>query len=231
MRYDAIVFDLFGTLVPTGDLDVFLEDHCQTAVRLGVDVEDYVRAWFSKPTTLKRTTGGFANTIEAIKDICNQLNVNVSDEVIRWSAASRIEVTRQVLLKPRADALGTLEAISQRGLQLGMISDCSTEVPLVWPETDLSQWFNATIFSCNEGTKKPDPRLYAMMCRRLSTMPEKCLFVGDGACPELTGAQHLGMDAALICPPDEAKAILNRAEGRNWKGKTVASLTEVLDLI
>ncbi len=44
MRYQAVIFDLFGTLVPTPPQNLFLDDHRRTAALLGADGEAYVQA-------------------------------------------------------------------------------------------------------------------------------------------------------------------------------------------
>ena len=229
MKYDAVIFDLFGTLVPTPD-DEFEVDHRRTAAALGVDGDLYFSAWYGEELTLKRATGVLGDMRSMIEAVCDKLNVTPTPEAIALWVEHRMKVTRGVL-KPRADARETLGRLRGMGLRLGMMSDCSCEVPLIWGETPMAEWIDEALFSCREGLKKPDPRFYRAACERLSVAAERCLFVGDGACPELTGARRVGMDAVLICPPAERHIIMDRDETRKWTGPRIAALSELSGLV
>ena len=231
MRYDAVIFDLFGTLVPTPSPEPFVADHRRTAELLGVDGDAYLEAWYSQPMALRRSIGLFPDIAQAIKAVCDGLGVEITAQQLDEAVARRIETTRQVLMTPRHDALDTLDSIGQAGLRRGLISDCSAEVPEIWPETPFAGRIDAAAFSSKEGMKKPDRRLYENVCWQLHLQPDQCLFVGDGACPELTGALEAGMDAVLICPPQEAGIILGRDEGKNWQGPVISSLSKLLGMI
>jgi putative hydrolase of the HAD superfamily len=231
MRYDAVIFDLFGTLVPTPAIEPFMDDHRRTAESVGADPEQYVRAWYDMDMALKRSIGIFPTMEAAVRAVCDRLGLPVSGEQLTSAAASRIDATRQVLLAPREDAISTLAALKSAGLRRGLISDCNDEVVRVWPETPFAAYIEATAFSCQEGIKKPDRRLYESVSAKLGLGPDQCLFVGDGASPELTGAGQCGMDAVLICPPAEADIIMARQEGQNWDGPVIRSLSEVLKMV
>jgi len=231
MRYDAVVFDLFGTLVPTPPIEPFMEDHRRTAASIGVDAEAYMRAWSSVDMALKRSIGIFPTMAAAVKAVCDEMGVAVTEEQLAQASASRIAATREVLLAPRPDAIETLDRLTAAGLRRGLISDCNDEVVQIWPETPFARRIQAAVFSCKEGIKKPDRRLYELVSGRLGLNPDQCLFIGDGASPELTGALQAGMDAVLICPPGEADVIRARQEVQNWSGPVVTSLIEILKLV
>ena len=89
-----------------------------------------------------------------------------------------------------------------------MISVCTEDVPQVWDETPLGGEFDATVFSCDVGVSKPDPRIYEIACERLEVEPAECLFVGDGANDELPGAERVGHDR---CPAARARRRAHRA--------------------
>ena len=229
MRYQAVIFDLFGTLVPT-PTGLYEDDHRRTAALLGADGEAYVQAYYEEEMALKRATGVFPDIPATIKAVCEKLGVDACPAVLTRAAVNRMETTRRAL-QPRPDALETLDALRGLGLKLGMMSDCTCEVPLLWPETPFAERFDEALFSCDLGMKKPDPRFYELMCEKLAVPAERFLFVGDAGCAELTGAREVGMEAALICPPDEAQVIMARQEARNWHGPQIAALSEVLNLL
>ena len=109
----------------------------------------------------------------------------------------RMEFTRRSLA-PREDAAETVATLRARGYKVGLISDCSVEVPALWQETRLAPLVDAPVFSCVVGLRKPDPGIYAIVCERLGVPAGACLYVGDGSSHELTGARTAGMDPVLI---------------------------------
>lgn len=134
------------------------------------------------------------------------------------------------LLAPRPDAPATLAALKAAGLKLALMSVCSAEVPHLWPATPMAPYFDAALFPCREGLTKPEPRFYALACRRLGVPAGRCLYVGNGASGELTGAAAAGMHPVLIGVAGDEDYVLERDDARDWPGPTVARLGEVVGL-
>jgi FMN phosphatase YigB (HAD superfamily) len=65
----------------------------------------------------------------------------------------------------------------------------------------------------------------------LHVEPNACLYVGDGAYAELTGASLVGMHAVLISDPAEAEMEALRPEAEGWTGPTIAHLSEISTLV
>jgi putative hydrolase of the HAD superfamily len=78
--------------------------------------------------------------------------------------------------------------------------------------------------------KKPDPRIYDLVCRQLGVEPDRCLYVGDGSSRELTGAREVGMTPILISVPTD-QYFVEREDASEWTGPVVESLSEVLDFV
>jgi len=225
VTYKAVVFDLFGTLVYPFDSARFEEIMRQMASTVGVDYEIFHRFW-SVDTWWKRATGYFP-TIEATVDfICKANDVFPSQQQLRDAAQMRYAFAKSAL-RPRHDAVATLQAIKNEGLLLGLISDCTVEVPEIWSKTPFAPWIEVPIFSCTAGTKKPDPRIYRMACERLACAPDECVYVADGFSQELQGATTVGMRAILLSPPGEAPEHDTGWEGETWQGERVSSLWDV----
>ena len=108
----------------------------------------------------------------------------------------------------------TLAELRRRGHELGLISVCSQDVPQRLGRDPLGGEFDATVFSCDVGVSKPDPRIYEIACERLAVEPADCLFVGDGANDELPGAERAGMTALQLRAPGEPLT----PEGEVWTG-------------
>lgn len=121
--------------------------------------------------------------------------------------------------------------MKQRGYSIGLISDCSPEVPLLWQETPFVPLIDAAIFSCAVKLKKPNSRIYRLACQKLGVIPENCLYVGDGASRELTGASRVGMRPVMIRVPYEDGYEAYRPDSEAWQGPTISSLEEVMKFL
>jgi putative hydrolase of the HAD superfamily len=227
MKYDAVIFDLFGTLVEIFSLEeyrVFLEDMCAV---LGVSPTDFTSRWDEKADD--RALGRIP-VVEQLAELCRDLGVDVTPAQLARAVGMRVDFVRGILV-PRDDAEATLAALRERGLKVGVISDCSEEVVAAWPGTPLAPLVHEAVLSAAVGMKKPDPRVYELACERLGVPPEKCLFVGDGGSRELTGASAVGMDAVLIRVPGDAGDDAFRRDAEEWDGTRVAALREIVELV
>jgi putative hydrolase of the HAD superfamily len=225
MRYDAVIFDLFGTLVENFWLEDYRSVLHEMADLLGVPGEEFIEGWSG--TFRLRVAGAFRSVEENIR----HLYVDLADGArIEEATRVRLEFTRRSLL-PAPDAVATLASLKRSGHLIGLISDCSVEVPALWDTTPFTPLFDAAVFSCEVSIKKPDPRIYRIACDRLGVRPERVLYVGDGGSSELSGAAAVGMHPVLIRRPDDVSGDLVRIDGEEWDGDVVGTLAEVLDLV
>ena len=218
MRYRAVIFDLFQTLVPW-DAEESRRFSDQVATTAGVEPERYWEAWLSGHHLPNRNTGPMTEHLQAL---FAELGVEPELEEV---LAMRRERAKRTLV-PWPDALPTLEELRRRGHLLGMISVCTEDVPQVWDEAPLGRMFDTTVFSCDVGVAKPDRRIYEIACERLEVEPRDCLFVGDGANEELPGAERVGMTAIQLRVPGQPLT----PEGETWTGPWVEHLGDVLEL-
>jgi putative hydrolase of the HAD superfamily len=229
MSYRAIIFDLFGTLVPPFPSTLFEETLTAMAQAVAVESQDFRRLW-NQETGYARATGEFASIAANVHAICTALGAKPSPEQVAAAARIRHEFT-QGRLHPRLEAVETLQRLRTLGMRHALVSDCSAEVPELWPATSLAALIDIPIFSCTARLKKPDPRIYHLACQGLEVDPQTCLYVGDGASQELTGATRVGMEAVLIAPPDEISAESGKSEGSTWQGKRIQSLAELIPMV
>jgi putative hydrolase of the HAD superfamily len=216
VRYPAVIFDLWQTLVPWDVMaaNVFYDRMAEAA---GIEEERFREAWVS---------GRKSREIGPIADHLRELFVGLGAEPdLDEMLAMRREWTLRSL-EPRPGTLKTLAELRRRGHRLGLISVCSQDVPHVWDETPLAGTLDELVFSCDVGLSKPDPRIYEIACERLGVEPAECLFVGDGANDELPGAERVGMAAVQLRAPGEPLT----PEGEAWTGRSIEHLSEVLDL-
>lgn len=230
MTYDAVIFDLFGTLVPSVTAESVSSSLREMALAVGAEPKEFRRLWSDNDVRRMRYTGVLMTPADNVMHICRRLGVSPEADGVRRAAEIREAVTR-MWLTPREDAVHTLRQLRRAGLKLGLMSVASGEVPDIWPETPFDGLFDKTLFSCEVGLVKPDPALYERACEALAVSPEKCLYVGDGAMNELTGALRAGMDVILICPPAEREMIMTSEDAQTWNGPVLERLSEALALL
>lgn len=228
MKYHAVIFDLFGTLVDNFSFQEYEQMLSEMAAVLSVPRHDFVRLWVS--TFDERATGFFETTEANIEHICQTLGLKVEANHIAIATQIRFDFTRRALT-PRHDAVETLAQLKATGCKIGLISDCSSEVPFLWRDTPFAPLMDATIFSCVVGLTKPDPRIYQLTRELLGVIAQDCLYVGDGSSRELTGASQVGMHAVLIRVPYEDTNDAYRLDAEEWKGPAISTLKDVLRMV
>jgi putative hydrolase of the HAD superfamily len=72
--------------------------------------------------------------------------------------------------------------------------------------------FDAVIESSKAGVRKPDPRIYQMMCAQLAVAPERCVYLDDLGI-NCKPAAALGMTAIKVTTEDQALEALAAATG------------------
>jgi putative hydrolase of the HAD superfamily len=212
----AVVFDLYETLVDYDEATsrAFSDS---LAELLGQPQDEFARSW-RKGRPL-RETGPLAAYLETLGLDADQTTA-VTQRRQAWS--------RELLAHPRAGAVETLRELRTRGLATGLITVCSDDVPAVWSETPFAELFDAAVFSCSVGLRKPDPRIYLLACEQLGVQPQDAVFVGDGANDELAGAERVGMRAILIHRAEHDPTWHEVAE---WRGSRITRLPQLLELL
>ena len=224
MKYKAVIFDLFGTLVNDlagPEYEVILG---QVASVLHISYSDIRRLWAD--TYYERNTGGFNSIEDNVAYICRELKVQAEHDDTRRAAQIRYDFKREVMLAARADVIEVLSHLKSQGLKIGLVSNCTPAAPVIWPDTPLASLFDVAVFSSSVGILKPDSRVYLLATKELGVQPEDCIYVGNGGSQELTGAAKVGMTPVLIRVPGED--FVGREE---WDGPTISSLTELLVLV
>ena len=215
MKYRAVIFDLWQTLVPW-PVEGAKRMYDGLASHFGADPARFRMLWLR---------GRRDREIGPMEPHLQTLAAELGSESdVAAAVAIRREWTLEHLV-PRPDAIPTVEELRRRGHRLGMISACTAEVPDVWEQTPFGGLFDSTVFSCSVGVSKPDPRIYEIACEELGVEPGDCLFVGDGANDELPGAERVGMTALQLRAPGEPLT----EDGERWAGRYVERLSDVLD--
>lgn len=221
----AVVFDFFGTLTPVSPDEAWASNAATLAAAFGVTPAVLVAAL--DETFPDRITGALGTVRQTMRALADRLGVVLTEAQL--DEASRIRRERQEhMFALRPEALGVIARLRERGLRIGLLSDCTSELPDAWSRLPLSRAVDVPVFSCVERMRKPDARLFLAVAARLPADPERCLYVGDGGGQELTGATAVGMRAVLLAGPDWRRTRVRRQEAEtDWPGLRITSLTEL----
>jgi putative hydrolase of the HAD superfamily len=223
----AVVFDLYGTLVPEiriADWDAMFE---RMASELRVDLRTFRREWDA--TIVERQTGRLASVRENLRVICRRMRIEPEGTAIERALEVRTQLYR-TLFHPQPEAVETLGWLRGRGTPTALVSVCAPDTPALWHASPFEGLIDVLVFSSEAGVRKPDPRIYLRACAGLGVEPDVCLYVGD-ASYELWGAAAVGMSPVLIRGPAEGDGMVLRPQADPWEGETIASLTEVRRLL
>jgi putative hydrolase of the HAD superfamily len=209
-----VIFDLWGTLVP---FRAALADQAlaQIASGLGASLDEFVPAW--RAGYGQRITGDLESSLRAV---CRELGVAVDDAAVQSALQIRY-AAHAAMFEPRPDAVPLLRRLRAEGYRTCLVTNCTSEVPRLWRDGPLAALFDAEVFSCTEGLRKPDPAIYALAASRLNTTAGSCMFVGDGADGELAGASAAGMHPILLRPGDTDPPA-------RWTGPAISRLSDVV---
>ena len=227
MQYKAIIFDLYGTLVPIFSRKIYDQVLVNMAKILNVPYQTF---WKIKAETINDRSLGKLSAEEHIKEIGRRLNVSVNKTQMEKISAINNEFTRNSLI-PKTEVLQGLNQLKCKGYLLGLITNCNNTVPMLYPNSPLAQYIDTPIFSCEEHIKKPSPRIYEIACERLNVKPEECIYVGDGSSEELTGASTVGMQPILIRTNLSDAYDPHRSDVENWNGTTINEISELCNII
>ncbi len=227
MRVQAVVFDLFNTLTAPVEDGEFKASVRAIAAAAGMDPEAFTQRWFD---LWRERFDGRSGSIEAdLRGVCEAMDGEADETAIRRAVEIRVEFSRRTL-RPRGDAVATLRRLRRMGLRTALLSNCSADVPDLWPSSPYAGLIDEPLFSCVEGLVKPDSDFYRRACERLGVGPAACIYVGDGGNHELTGAARVGMRAVLIRTP-ATRAATYDSERSSWRGEAIDTLSEIPELI
>ena len=222
VKYDAVVFDLFHTLI---GLDSIYTPGSNAWDYLGISEKDWREALFSDVEG--RLRGRITDPNEVLRDIVCKLLPDVHRDETEHASRIRTGQFEAALANFRPHVLETVAAIRSQGKRLGLVSNADAIEIASWPRSLLAACFDSAVFSCAVGYIKPEREIYLSVLADLGVPAGRCLFVGDGGNDELAGARRAGMDAAItlefIQEPD-SEVIKDRRAQANFEITRISEL-------
>jgi HAD superfamily hydrolase (TIGR01509 family) len=183
----AILFDLYGTLVAAGQRPFSRG----LPGALGVSRA----AWIAllRDGLLARA---FADNQAFTEFVAGALAPDRIPAAAATCAALIDAECASVALVPGVASL--LAFLKRRGIKLGLVSNLASPFKAPVETLGLAAAFDATAYSCDEGLTKPNPEIYRRTLARLGVAPEHALFVGDNLPNDVNGPAALGLRTAGV---------------------------------
>lgn len=80
---------------------------------------------------------------------------------------------------PFVDTRAVLDALTERGVPMAVVSDTGWDLRPTFEHHDLARYFTTFVMSYQHGVTKPAPLLFHTACERLGVTPSEALMVGD----------------------------------------------------
>lgn len=190
----AVVFDWGGVLIknPCACINQYCADI------LGAPVETFQRIYEGFVTSFQK---GQITEEHLWELLCSRLGCEKPKISSLWEdafQAAYVENTDVFLLASR---------LHDKGYRIGVLSN--TEIPATryFLKRKYTQ-FEVTIFSCNEGTMKPEERIYEILLRRLGLPPHEVVFIDDNN-EYVKAAEQIGMKTILFNDSIQMKKALD----------------------
>jgi putative hydrolase of the HAD superfamily len=205
MTYEAVVFDLGGVVFPS-PLDVFR----------AYERDHGLPHRFLSEVVLADPEHGAWSRLErgelTFDEFCDAFDAECAAHGGAISARELMGAVR-VGLDARPEMVTAIGAIRRRGLKTAALTNNWADDPARTDRaTPTDDWFDVVVESAVEGLRKPDPRIYALVCDRLDVSPPATVFLDDlGA--NLKPARELGMTTIKVAEPEAALAELEAVLG------------------
>ena len=206
MRYQAILFDLDGTLLPM-ELEPFAKIYFGALARelapFGITPENLFKPfWAATKAMMVNTTGKtnadvFWETFSALTGVQREAVEPVCDAFYDVGFQAARAATRENPLAKEAVRLAREKADK-------VVLATNPLFPMAGQKTRLS-WLGLIpedfdLVTCYTSDRhcKPNPAYFVDVCQRLSLDPEKCLMIGNDDKEDMQCASALGMDCYLV---------------------------------
>jgi REG-2-like HAD superfamily hydrolase len=96
------------------------------------------------------------------------------------------------------DVMPALDALRDRGLKLGAVSNWVWQLPELMHSLELVSQFDFIAASARVGFEKPHPRIFGYALEQAGVKPGEAIHVGDHLDADVAGAQNVGIAPVLI---------------------------------
>ena len=206
MKYEAILFDLDGTLLPM-DNDGFMNSyfyHLHKAIEpYGYTMDDFIKAMWSGVEAMARNRSEKINSEVFWEVFASVLGKDVLDRIPEIDAfyfgefekakafTSRSEFAREAVALAKEKAGKVVLATNPYFPEVAVRKRLEW-AGLSWEDFDLVTYYD------NSTRCKPNPEYFLEIAEKMGVNPEKCLMVGNNVKEDIVASQKVGLDTFLV---------------------------------
>lgn len=186
----SVIFDWGGVLID--DPAPGLARYCADA--LGVSKEDYITAHRKFEADFQT---GRVSEDAFWERVCGELKVQKPKVASLWTSAFK------AVYRPKTDVFELAHTLRENSYRTALLSN--TEIPAM--EFFYQQGydiFDVSVFSCAEGTKKPERKIYELTLEKLSILPSQAVLI-DNRQDYIDGAKDVGLNTILFESTEQVK--------------------------
>ncbi len=101
-------------------------------------------------------------------------------------------------LAPFDDAIPTLQALKERGLVLGLISNIYRDLDELCGRLGIAPYLDLKVSSMSAGAEKPHPPIFLTALKESGVEPQEAIHVGDQYHGDVVGARGVGIRPVLL---------------------------------
>lgn len=195
----AVIFDWGGVLI---DNPIAIYSYC--ANKLGVAEEAFIKSFSQFEQDFQR---GTISENEFWAGMCAALNAPQPSGSL-WGDAFRAAYS------PKKEMLELAFSLRKKGYKTGFLSNTEAPAMQYFHEIGYDSLFDAVVFSCAEGARKPERRIYEIALEMLAVLPEEAVFIDDRQ-DYIQGAKQLGISTILFKSPKQVQDELSALIGRD----------------
>jgi putative hydrolase of the HAD superfamily len=210
--YDAVLFDLSGTLIDDGYIDVgftavahemrrrWAMDEAPASAAMFAALRDQLVRWASRPyfPMCDAMVAAIHSVVAATGRRASNCVLHALDAMF-WEHAIPAAMSS-------AGARETLARLRSAGIRTGIVSFADIgPFRALLDRTGLAGLTDVELCSEEAKSCKPDPEIFRQALAVLGVAPERSLFVGDSIDSDIVGANRVGTATALLV--DRAFAI------------------------
>ena len=182
-RIESVIFDWGGVLID--DPAPGLMRYCAQA--LAVSKEDYIKAHSKFAEDFEKN---LINEDTFWERICGELGVSKPKVSSLWADAFK------AIYVPKEDMFTVAARLRKNGYKTALLSNTEAAAMQYFYQLQYDI-FDVLVFSCAEGTRKPEKKIYELTIQRLGSQPGQSVFIDDK--PEyINGAKEAGLNTILF---------------------------------
>lgn len=207
MKYEAILFDLDGTLLPM-DYDTFLRGYlgllAEHVAPLGYEKKALVATMWQGVAAMTANDGTRTNCEAFWQVFAGVFGEKCYDHIPVFDAfySADFNKARAFTVPAPEKAREAVRLAREKAERVVLATSplfprVAVRSRLAWAGLSLEDFDLVTEYE-NSGTCKPNPAYYLEICKKLGLDPTKCLMIGNNVEEDITPSAAVGMDGFLM---------------------------------